>query len=158
MGLSSKSLAAHRGLRNQLGALCFTALFWLGGCGDESGNGPTPPPNVPDIAGLWSGTETVDLRGGSQCLPAIRNGSRTGEIFRVTQNGQAIVISQFVNCVICQYTGTISADGSFSATGAMEGVTIRLQGQVSGNRMTATRSRPTGVDCDHTATYDLTQG
>lgn len=119
---------------------------------------PRPPilDPPPDISGLWSGTETVETRGGSGCAPDTEEGIRTGDIFTVSQDGAQIVIQQHVNCVICRSTGTVFENGTFQATGTVSPATIHVQGQVSGNRMTATKF-PTGVDCDRLASYDLTR-
>lgn len=100
--------------------LAFNVLFWMFGCGGDGGGGPTTPTVVPDIAGAWSGTETcVVILGGTECDVFAEDSTLTASpMFNVTQNRQQIEIFQFVNCVICQYTGTIAADGSFTATGA----------------------------------------
>lgn len=138
--------------------LCFAGLLWMFGCDGNGGPNPNdPPPDpLPDISGLWSGTETVETRGGLGCHPDTEEGTRTGDIFTVSQNGAQIEILQLVNCVICRSTGTVFENGSFQTSGTIAPATIHVQGQVSGNRMTATKS-PSGVDCDRVAVYDLTR-
>ena len=84
------------------------------------------------------------------------DGTRTGDLFTVSQNGVQIGILQHTPCAICQYTGTISDNGAFLATGVSGAVTVRVEGQVTDNHMTATR-RPLGVDCDRLSQFDLTR-
>jgi hypothetical protein len=139
--------------------LGFAGLLWMLAC-DGNGGGatpPDPPPDPsPDISGLWSGTETVATRGGSDCNPDVQDGTRTGDMFTVSQVRAQIVILQLANCVICRFTGTILANGTFRTSGTTPPATIHVEGLVSGNSMTATKFA-TGVDCDRLTTYDLTR-
>jgi hypothetical protein len=147
-------------LRRRL-VLGVAGLLWMFGCDGNGGGSPTPPPDPspdpsPDISGVWSGTETVVTRGGLECNPDVQDGTRTGDMFNVSQVGAQIVILQLANCLICRFTGTILANGTFRASGTTPPVTIHVEGQVSGNSMTATKFT-TGVDCDRLTTYDLTR-
>jgi hypothetical protein len=134
--------------------LAILALGALAGCGGDGNT--TLPDSPPDIAGFWNGTETVVERGGTECHEAVQSGTRTGDIFNVTQNGERIVILQLGNCAICRFTGSISANGAFTASGTIPPATLRVEGQVSGKSMTATK-RPIGIDCDRTSEYELTR-
>ena len=88
--------------------------------------------------------------------PDVVDGTRTGNIFTVSQDGVQIGILQHTPCAICQYTGTIAESGAFQATGRSGAVTVRVEGQVTDNQMTATR-RPLGADCDRLSEFDLTR-
>jgi hypothetical protein len=134
-------------------------VFWLLvlGCGGGGNDGPIiDPPELPEMAGLWSGTENVIHRSGDGCHPGIDLGSRSGDIFNVTQTGGQILIQQLVNCVICRFTGTISESGSFQALGTVGPATARVTGQVTGKSMNATKV-PLDENCDKVAEYDLTR-
>ena len=133
--------------------LCCAGLLWMFGCGGDDGGSTPPPDPPPDMAGIWSGTETVTGPGGS--CGSNGAGTRTGDIFNVTQNGNNIELLQLSNCFVCQFSGTISATGAFDVRGTNPPVTVRLQGQVTGNSLTATK-RPIGGDCNLVAEYDLT--
>ena len=137
--------------------LGFAALAWMFGCGGgNEGDVVTPPDEVPEMAGLWSGTENVIYRGGEGCHSGIEVGERSGDIFEVTQNGGQIVIEQLVNCVICRFTGTVSENGSLQALGRLDDAASRITGQVTGKSMTATKV-PLDQDCDKVAEYELTR-
>lgn len=134
MGQSSgpKPGGSHDRRRN------FGLLLVFGCGGDGSGSPPDPPPNT---SGLWTGTETVVDRGGSECNPGTETGTRTGEMFNVTQDEEA---------------GDVSANGLFQTSGTIAPATIRITGQVTGDNMTAEK-RVVGVDCGRIAHYDLTR-
>ena len=144
----------------KISSLLFSVLLLAAaGCGSDEPGTIEPPPDSPppDVAGVWSGTEVVTTRGDdSSCNPDVVDGTRTGDIFTVSQTGAQIGILQHTPCAICQYTGTISGTGAFQATGTSGQVTVRVEGQVTEGHMTATR-RPVGANCDRLSEFDLTR-
>ena len=126
-------------------------LLWTLGCGGDNGPGPS---SAPDIAGTWAGTEITEIRSGcTGLLP----GTRTGDIFDITQDGTRLAILHLGNCFHCRFSGMIDGDGAFSASASVEGGgSVRITGQVTENRMTARRI-PVGLeDCSGSSEYDLT--
>ena len=144
-GLLSFQKAVRRGVLWSVG------LLWMVGCGGGDG---TTPPSVPDVAGVWIGTETVEIRSGD--CGQLQSGARTGRILDITQDAARLSILLLVNCISCNFSGTIAEDGAFLTTASTQGGgSISLTGQVTGNRMTA-RREPSGISCRATADYDLT--
>jgi len=132
---------------------CVLLLLIVLGC-DGGGGGPSGP-NIPNMAGQWSGTEDFIVNTCDEDL-----GPRPSDIVDIAQAGSAITIAFTVPEV--QLTGTVQSSGAFQATGQFTvdnvSFSVTLQGQVTGNSITGTgNAQAAGGLCIITVSFDLTR-
>lgn len=138
-------------------------LLLMEGCGGDSTIGSTtgPSPNIPNVAGIWRGTDRLISASGGECVGALIQSFVGGVPDQVTlsltqssRDISGMLVSQSTGTTF-SVSGTasnnaVSLNATFSSAGRITGIrcltglirdmnlqTAAINGSVSGNRLTA---------------------